>query len=89
MATKRPRRVDVGPFPSDRRLVTAAVRAGGRMRPMIGLVELDVTEAKRLLASHDPPLSFTAFVVASVARAAAHHPNVHAYPQLARPACHP
>ena len=31
-----------------------------------------------LLAAHDPPLSFTAFV-ASVARAAAAHPGVHAY----------
>jgi hypothetical protein len=49
------------------------------MRPMIGLLELDVTEAKRLLASYDPPLSFTAFVVASVARATANHPEVHAY----------
>jgi pyruvate/2-oxoglutarate dehydrogenase complex dihydrolipoamide acyltransferase (E2) component len=46
---------------------------------MIGLLELDVTEAKRQLAGHDPPLSFTAFVVASIARAAAHHPHVHAY----------
>ncbi len=49
------------------------------MKPMIGLLELDVTEAKRLLASSDPPLSFTAFVVASAARAVAKHPEVHAY----------
>lgn len=49
------------------------------MRPMIGLLELDVTEANRLVASHDPRLSFTAFVAASVARAAANHPEVHAY----------
>ena len=44
------------PFRTDRRRVHAALRAGRRMRPMIGLLELDVTEAKRLLASHDPPL---------------------------------
>jgi pyruvate/2-oxoglutarate dehydrogenase complex dihydrolipoamide acyltransferase (E2) component len=49
------------------------------MTPMHGLVDLDVTEANQLLARHDPPLSFTAFVVASVARAAAAHPEVHAY----------
>ena len=49
------------------------------MRPMIGLLELDVTEAKRKVAGHDPPLSLTAFLVASVARAAADHPHVHAY----------
>jgi pyruvate/2-oxoglutarate dehydrogenase complex dihydrolipoamide acyltransferase (E2) component len=79
MAIERPRRVEVRPFPSNRRLVTAAVRAGRRMVPMIGLVDVDLTTAKTLLAAHDPPSSLTAFVVASVARAAAAHPEVHAY----------
>ena len=79
MAAERPRRVEVRPFPSNRRLVTAAMRAGRRKMPMYGLVDADVTEARRLLASHDPPSSLTAFVVASVARAAAAHPEVHAY----------
>jgi pyruvate/2-oxoglutarate dehydrogenase complex dihydrolipoamide acyltransferase (E2) component len=46
---------------------------------MYGLMDVDVTTANRLLASHDPPWSLTAFVVASVARAAAAHPEVHAY----------
>ncbi len=46
---------------------------------MHGLIEVDVTDAKRLLADHEPALSFTAFVIASVARAAAAHPEVHAY----------
>jgi pyruvate/2-oxoglutarate dehydrogenase complex dihydrolipoamide acyltransferase (E2) component len=46
---------------------------------MYGLVDADITEANRLLASHHPPGSLTAFVVASVARAAAAHPEVHAY----------
>ena len=46
---------------------------------MHGLVDLDVTEARWLLAAHEPQLSLTAFVVASVARAAAAHPEVHAY----------
>jgi len=46
---------------------------------MYGLVEVDITEARRLLASHEPPSSLTAFVVASVARAAAARPEVHAY----------
>ncbi len=46
---------------------------------MHGLLEVDVAEARRLLAAHDPPLSLTGFVVASVARAAAAHPEVHAY----------
>jgi hypothetical protein len=55
------------------------MRAGRRMAPMYGLVDVDVTRANRLRAAHDPPSSLTAFVVASVARAAAAHPDVHAY----------
>jgi pyruvate/2-oxoglutarate dehydrogenase complex dihydrolipoamide acyltransferase (E2) component len=79
VAVGRPRRVEVRPFPSNRRLVTAAMRAGRRTTPMHGLVEVDVTEANRLLAARQPSLSLTAFVIASVARAAAAHPEVHAY----------
>lgn len=78
-SVRRPRQVEVYPFPAGRRLVTAAVRAGRRIAPMHGLLAVDVTDARRLLAEHDPPLSMTAFVVASVARAAAEHPAVHAY----------
>jgi pyruvate/2-oxoglutarate dehydrogenase complex dihydrolipoamide acyltransferase (E2) component len=78
-SVRRPRQVEVHPFPAARRLVTAAVRAGRRIAPMHGLLAVDVTDARRLLAEHDPPLSMTAFVVASVARAAAEHPAVHAY----------
>jgi pyruvate/2-oxoglutarate dehydrogenase complex dihydrolipoamide acyltransferase (E2) component len=40
---------------------------------------VDVTVASRLLAGQEPPGSLTAFVVATVARAAAAHPEVHAY----------
>ncbi len=79
MAAGRPRRVEVRPFLSNRRVVTAAMRAGRRKMPIYGLVDADVTSANRLLASHDPPWSLTAFVVASVARAAAAHPEVHSY----------
>jgi pyruvate/2-oxoglutarate dehydrogenase complex dihydrolipoamide acyltransferase (E2) component len=46
---------------------------------MHGLLEVDITQARRQLAYHDPPLSITAFVIASVARAVATHPEVHAY----------
>jgi pyruvate/2-oxoglutarate dehydrogenase complex dihydrolipoamide acyltransferase (E2) component len=77
--TPRTRGVDIDTFPSSRRLVTAAVRAGRRIQPMHGLVDVDGSEPRRLLAASDPPLSTTAFVVASVARAVAAHPAVHAY----------
>lgn len=46
---------------------------------MHGLLEVDVTDAKHLLDERQPVLSWTAFVIASVARAAAAHPQVHAY----------
>lgn len=75
----RERGVSVRPFPSSRRLVTAAVRSGRRIMPMHGLFDVDVTAVRRMLAETDPPLSLTAFVVASVGRAAAMHPQVHAY----------
>ena len=48
----RARVLDVLPFPSSRRGVTAAVRAGRRIMPMRGLVEVDVTDARCLLAGH-------------------------------------
>jgi pyruvate/2-oxoglutarate dehydrogenase complex dihydrolipoamide acyltransferase (E2) component len=78
-ARYRERGVTVRPFPSSRRLVTAAVRTGRRIVPMHGLFEVDITTARRLLAQGDPPLSLTAFVVASVGTAAALHPQVHTY----------
>ena len=78
-APVRERGVAVRPFPASRRLVTAAVRAGRRIMPMHGLFEVDITAARSLLAEHDPPLSLTAFVIASLGRAAAAHPHVHAY----------
>jgi pyruvate/2-oxoglutarate dehydrogenase complex dihydrolipoamide acyltransferase (E2) component len=78
-APDRERGVTVRSFPSSRRLVTAAVRSGRRIVPMHGLFDVDITTARRMLAEADPPLSLTAFVVASVGRAAAMHPQVHAY----------
>jgi pyruvate/2-oxoglutarate dehydrogenase complex dihydrolipoamide acyltransferase (E2) component len=75
----RERGEKTAPFPSSRRLVTAAVRGGRRIVPMSGLLEVDVTVARRRLADAVPPLSFTAFVVASLGRTAAAHPAVHAY----------
>lgn len=75
----RARRAEVRGFPSNRRLVTAAMRAGRRRVPMYGLVEVDVTKANGLLAAGRPRATLTAFIIASVARAAAAHPDVHAY----------
>jgi pyruvate/2-oxoglutarate dehydrogenase complex dihydrolipoamide acyltransferase (E2) component len=55
------------------------MQAGRRIAPMTGLFQVDITKARRRLAQGEPPLSLTAFVVACVGRAAANHPQVHAY----------
>lgn len=46
---------------------------------MVGLFQVDAAAARRSAASAQPPLSLTAYVVACVGRAAARHPEVHAY----------
>jgi pyruvate/2-oxoglutarate dehydrogenase complex dihydrolipoamide acyltransferase (E2) component len=79
VAPSRERVVTSRRFPPSRRLVTAAVRAGRRIVPMVGLFQVDLTSARRMLAGTEPPLSLTAYVVACVGRAAAAHPQVHAY----------
>ncbi|MQA11801.1 MAG: dehydrogenase [Pseudonocardiaceae bacterium] len=73
----RGRDVEVRRFPPVRRMVTAAVRAGRGASPMHGLLDVDITEARRLLEASGQ--SLTAFIVASVARTTAAHPQVHAY----------
>lgn len=78
-AFERPRRVETRPIPASRRAVTAAMRTGRRMAPIHGLLSMDVTEARTRIDDDPGPLSFTAFVVAAVGRAAAAHPEVHAY----------
>jgi pyruvate/2-oxoglutarate dehydrogenase complex dihydrolipoamide acyltransferase (E2) component len=76
----------IRPFPRSRRLIVDNGRAHGRRHPMVGLIEVDVTRARALLrerkASTGEGLSFTAFVVACLARAVAEHPEVQAYRDL-------
>lgn len=77
---------DVAPFPVSRRTIVAVGAASARRRRMIGLIEADVTEARRRLtaarAAGLPAPSLTAFVVACAGRAVAEHPEVAAYRDL-------
>lgn len=75
----RDRRIVTSRWSPERRLVAGSVRAGRHAAPMHGVLTLDVTDARARLATQDPPGSFTAMVLAAVARAAAAHPEVHAY----------
>jgi pyruvate/2-oxoglutarate dehydrogenase complex dihydrolipoamide acyltransferase (E2) component len=74
---------DVLPFPREREIIVDAGYLGIGRHIAYGLAEVDVTQARQLLraqASADgSPLSFTAFVVASLARAVQAHPAVQAY----------
>ncbi len=73
------RSIEVRTIPRSRRLVTEALRTGRAQIPIHGLIEVDVTSARRRLLAADPPLSMTAFVAACVGRAVARHPEVHGY----------
>jgi pyruvate/2-oxoglutarate dehydrogenase complex dihydrolipoamide acyltransferase (E2) component len=75
--SRRRRSIERRPFPPARRFITGAMAVGRRVTPMHGLIEVDVTDASRKVA--EAGNSFTAFVIAAVGRAAARHPEVHAY----------
>lgn len=71
------------PFQRARRAVVDAGRLATRRHIVHGLLEIDVTRARRLIADHAARtrqrLSFTGFVVTCLAEAVQAHPMVHAY----------
>ncbi len=73
----------IEPFPARRRGTVDYMRTAGRRSNVHGLVELDVTEARRRIkaveAETGEQLSFTAFLVYCLASAIEDHPHVNAY----------
>nr|WP_321166854.1 2-oxo acid dehydrogenase subunit E2 [Halorubrum sp. Ea8] len=73
----------IEPFPSRRRGTVDYMRTAGRRSNVHGLVEVDVTEARRRIQTIEEEtgtsLSFTAFLVYCLARAIDDHPHVNAY----------
>jgi pyruvate/2-oxoglutarate dehydrogenase complex dihydrolipoamide acyltransferase (E2) component len=73
---------DILPFPSSRNPIVDSGYVSAKRHIIHGFLELDVAEAKRILkstsGSDGQPLSFTAFIVASLARAIQQHPQVQA-----------
>ncbi|HEU0014490.1 MAG TPA: 2-oxo acid dehydrogenase subunit E2 [Longimicrobium sp.] len=71
------------PFPRSRRIIAGFLDVARRKHLVHALVELDVTLPRRLLRDHrartGESLSFTAFVIAALARAVEEHPMVQAY----------
>jgi pyruvate/2-oxoglutarate dehydrogenase complex dihydrolipoamide acyltransferase (E2) component len=76
-------RYELRPFPAERELVVDAGYLGAKRHVIFGLVEVDVTRARAHLRAEsergEKKISFTAFVVASLARAIAANPKVQAY----------
>ncbi|MCU4926723.1 2-oxo acid dehydrogenase subunit E2 [Halobacteria archaeon AArc-dxtr1] len=73
----------IEPFPRQRRGTVDAMRMAGRRSVIHGLVEFDVTEARRRIHDREErtgeDLSFTAFLVHSLARALEDHRHINAY----------
>lgn len=71
------------PFPPERQLIIEGGRISAKKHTVIGLLEVDVTDARRILRDHKSrtgeAVSFTAFVIACLGRAVAAHKAVHAY----------
>jgi hypothetical protein len=70
-------------YPRSRLLIVDAVRAGHRKNLIHGLIEVDVTEARRRLHAHrertGESLSFTAYLLSCLGRAVAEDRLIHAY----------
>ena len=79
-------------FSKARRFMAAARRSVQRTPRMHGLIEVDVTRARIFLREHKAKtgeaLSFTAFIIACVAKAVDEHKDVQAY-RKGRQASHP
>jgi pyruvate/2-oxoglutarate dehydrogenase complex dihydrolipoamide acyltransferase (E2) component len=67
-------------YPKSRRFMAAARRSVQRTARMHGLIEVDVTRARAFLRDHKAKtgeaLSFTAFIIACVAKAVDEHKDV-------------
>jgi pyruvate/2-oxoglutarate dehydrogenase complex dihydrolipoamide acyltransferase (E2) component len=77
-----PRHPGVGytlqPVPRERQPVLDRLAGASRRFVVHALIELDVSEPKRLIQDADPRVSWTGFLIATLARAVAVHPEVNA-----------
>ena len=72
----------VKPYPLSRRLISDSGRAHRRRNTILGLVEVDVTEARNIIRAHKKntgeTLSFTAFIIACLGKAIDQNRYMHA-----------
>ena len=71
------------PFTMNRRMVAASASVGRERNVIHGVMEVDITEPRRLISEHrartGERLSLTAYVVACLAGSVAEHPGVNAF----------
>lgn len=71
------------PYPFERRVITDGGRIAERRHTVRGLIEVDVTEPRRLIHEHKArtgeTISFTAFIIACLGKAIDEHKMMHAY----------
>ena len=75
---RRRRGYTLRPVPRERQPVLDRLAGASRRFQVHALVELDVTEPAARIGHADPRVSWTGFVIATVARAVAAHPEVNA-----------
>lgn len=68
----------LSPVPRNRRPVLDRLASASRRFQVHALVELDVSEPSARIAAAEPHVSWTGFIIASLARAVAAHPEVNA-----------
>ncbi len=73
----------VVPFPKERRIIVDGLNVGASRHVVHGLIEVDVTWARQLIRAHKAKTgetrSFTAFIIACLARAIDANKSLHAY----------
>jgi pyruvate/2-oxoglutarate dehydrogenase complex dihydrolipoamide acyltransferase (E2) component len=81
--TSRSDGYQIVPYPLQRRVIADSVRVGRRKNTMFGLIELDVTQARRQVREYrqrtGEALSFTAFIIACLGKAVGENKEVHGY----------
>lgn len=80
---KHTRQYTMEPYPAIRRLTVDGGWIDSRRHTVHGLLEMDVTEARGMIREHKcltgETLSFTAYIMACLARAVRDNPRMHAY----------
>jgi pyruvate/2-oxoglutarate dehydrogenase complex dihydrolipoamide acyltransferase (E2) component len=80
---KKKRNYRVVPFTMNRRMVAASASVGREQNNIHAIIEVDITEPRRLIREHrqrtGEKLSLTAFVITCLARAISENPNLNSF----------